>query len=108
MKLKTKAFLLSLAVIAPALAGGGYASLANDSNINNCNYNSDGKYVDPTTGVVSATATMDHAARCASTGDLPEAVIKRLGIFGQKERAEAIIAIDAEAKRHRQERDNES
>ena len=101
-----KITLLSIAIAAAALSSGGLV-LASSISPGQCDYNSDGQYIDPDTGQVSAWGTMDSAAKCAATGDLPEAVINRLGKFGHLDRADAIIAIDAEAKRDRQERNEE-
>ena len=61
-----------------------------------CNYTLKGDYISPN-GQISAYGTMDHAAQCAGKGLLPEIVQNRLGQWGSKDRANAILQINLDA-----------
>ena len=67
-----------------------------ESEKKSCRYTEDGYYISPK-GEISAFGTMDHAAKCAAKGELPSKVHERLGQWGSKDRANAILQINLDA-----------
>lgn len=77
-----------------ALAGYGIAAASND-----CGYDESGNF--HSGGKVHAMGTMNDAKACAEKGLLPQAVLNRLGVWGDaktKAEAQAIKDLDAKVK----------
>jgi hypothetical protein len=92
-----------LAIIAAAGIVSGAAGSA--SSLQSCGYNAAGDYVE--NGTVYATASWDHAKRCAAQGLLPQVVAKRLGWLGDAATRAEAEQLRAENRQVREERERE-
>jgi len=91
-----KSYLIAGVAVAIALAAGGatYAAMVDD-----CGYDEKGYFHKD--GKVHAMGSMNDAKACAEKGLLPQAVLNRLGVWGDaatKKEAQAIKDLDAKVK----------